>query len=111
MTSFNLTQEDYFYKIPVIKKAMELNGDLNLFASAGSAPTWMLNWLQYLKKDYYEVWANYLKFFLDAYQENGIDFWGLSTGYEPIGGSQDNHLKWNPNDMVRSVLYLVVQIV
>lgn len=42
MTTFNLTQEDFLYKIPLIKKASQYShGKLQLFSTPWSAPGWM----------------------------------------------------------------------
>lgn len=42
MNNFNLTQEDFTYKIPFIKRAQQLsNNKLKLFATPWSAPGWM----------------------------------------------------------------------
>lgn len=35
---------------------------------------------------YYQTWAKYYVKFLDAYKNEGIDVWGLTTGNEPING-------------------------
>lgn len=37
----------------------------------------------FLKEDLYQVWANYFVKFLDAYKEEGVTFWGITTGNEP----------------------------
>ena len=38
---FSLAPEDYKYKIPYIRRAIELNPDVRFFSSAWSAPSWM----------------------------------------------------------------------
>ena len=38
---FALVEEDYKYKIPYAKKALELNPDVKFFSASWSAPTWM----------------------------------------------------------------------
>lgn len=101
---FSLTQEDHQLKIPLIKKAREMSGEpVLLFGSAWSAPAWMktnnrLNGRGWLKGDtqgkYYRTWANYYVKFLQAYQKESIDFWGLTTGNEPINGFM-SHFAFN----------------
>lgn len=39
-----------------------------------------------LKREFYQVWANYFLKFLDAYKKEGITFWGITTGNEPNTG-------------------------
>ncbi|XP_056630143.1 lysosomal acid glucosylceramidase-like [Diorhabda sublineata] len=87
---FNLTQDDYDYKIPVIQKAQELTkGELKLFGAAWIAPDWMktvpgvLARNSFIKEEMYQSWADYVKKFLDFYKKEGISFWGVSTGNEP----------------------------
>ena len=93
---FSLMKEDFSLKIPFIKRAQSLSTEeLLLYASAWSAPAWMktnnaLNGRGFLKGNatgpYYEAWAKYYVKFLDAYKKEGIKFWGLTTGNEPING-------------------------
>ncbi|KAK5643509.1 hypothetical protein RI129_007354 [Pyrocoelia pectoralis] len=105
---FNLTSDDFHYKIPLIKFARELSkGKLKLFASAWTAPNWMKNNGKYtgpdsLKFEMYQTWANYFLKFLSAYALHGIQFWGLTTGNEPSTGlsnSQINSVGWFPKLM------------
>ncbi|KZC06829.1 Glucosylceramidase [Dufourea novaeangliae] len=86
---FSLAKDDYDYKIPYIRKALEFNPELKLVSAAWSPPTWMktndkINGFGFLKKEYYQLYANYILKFLDEYKKNGIDIWAISTGNEPI---------------------------
>lgn len=105
LTNFSLASEDYEYKIPFIKEALNLAHNLKLFASSRAAPSWMTDSRSRIQDKYFATWANYHKKFLDAYSNEGIPFWGLSTGYEPVAGLFEdvnpNHLKWNPRILVR----------
>lgn len=61
---------------------------LRFFASAWTAPKWVktnndYSGLGFLKDDMYQVWANYFVKFLDAYKNEGIEFWGITTQNEP----------------------------
>ena len=41
----------------------------------------------WLRKNYYQAWADYHLKFLEAYSSEGIDgIWAISTGNEPING-------------------------
>ncbi|KAG7153639.1 lysosomal acid glucosylceramidase-like [Homarus americanus] len=105
---FNLTFEDYDYKIPVIKRAKELSPELKLFGSPWSPPAWMktngmFNQSGTLIKEYWQPWANYIVKFLDAYEAEGVELWGLTPQNEPMGGFQaDWHINvcgWTSLDM------------
>ncbi|CAD6198137.1 unnamed protein product [Caenorhabditis auriculariae] len=98
---FNLTAEDFLYKIPFISKAIQLTNDsLNLFASPWSAPGWMKpsghmkgggSLLGDPSGPYYVSWANYFVKFFEAYHAQGIDFWGLTVQNEPMSGADPNY--------------------
>nr|XP_031838819.1 lysosomal acid glucosylceramidase-like [Nomia melanderi] len=105
---FQLTYEDYEYKIPFIKKARELNPTTKLLSAAWTAPTWMktngkYNGYGFLEKKYYQLYADYLLKFLDAYKENGLDMWAITTGNEPTNAYRLhfplNTMGWTPQTM------------
>ncbi|XP_078050529.1 putative glucosylceramidase 3 isoform X2 [Augochlora pura] len=89
LEKFSLAEEDYDYKIPYLQKALELQPDLKLFASAWTAPPWMktndkVNGFGFLKSEYYSLYVDYLLKFLESYKAEDIDIWGISTGNEPL---------------------------
>ncbi|GJQ78571.1 hypothetical protein Trydic_g11681 [Trypoxylus dichotomus] len=106
LSAFALQSEDFFYKIPLIKQAQHLmNGKLQFIASAWTAPSWMkTNGLQDgsgdLDTGYWQLWVNYFIRFLDSYKEQGIEFWGLTTGNEPslslFSSNKINSVGWAP---------------
>jgi len=97
LKNFKLTVEDLKYKIPAIKRAKDtLEKDLRLFASPWSSPWWMKTnkKMQHPGKlignvsgKYYKTWANYFVKFLQEYEKNGVNFWGLTVENEPNAGS------------------------
>ncbi|XP_003402889.2 lysosomal acid glucosylceramidase isoform X1 [Bombus terrestris] len=108
LQNFSLAQEDYDYKIPYLRKAIELNPDVKFFSAAWSAPPWMktndrINGFGFLRKDRYQVYANYIVKFLDAYKSNGIDVWAVSTGNEPLNAyvpfDRLNTMGWTPDTL------------
>lgn len=108
LEKFSLTLEDYKYKIPFIQKALELRSDLLMISTPWSAPTWMktndkINGLGFLKEEYYNLYVDYLLKFLDAYQQNGIDIWAMTTGNEPVVAyiplALMNSMAWTPNTL------------
>lgn len=121
-TDFNLTHwklqpEDFKYKIPIIKLALEKSSAVSnsthgvkLFGSPWSAPAWMkttgkLNGGKLLGvpgSGYYDAWAQYFVKFFTAYRQHGIDFWGLTVQNEPTDGSMPffpfNAMGWSATD-------------
>uniref|UniRef100_A0A914VCT6 Glucosylceramidase n=2 Tax=Plectus sambesii TaxID=2011161 RepID=A0A914VCT6_9BILA len=100
LQNFSLTTEDYQYKIPYIKRAMALTGgDLKLFASPWSAPGWMKT-NGHMKGGgklkgfpggiYDHTWAQYFVRYLEEYNKNGINFWGMTMQNEPTTGIDVN---------------------
>jgi len=81
---------DLKYRIPFIRKAVDkTGGELKLFASPWSPPAWMKtnnNMLRggVLKPEYRKAWADYYIKFFEAYQQEGISFWGLTVQNEPL---------------------------
>jgi glucosylceramidase len=89
LKSFDIAH-DKKYKLPFIKKAIEIaGGKLNLFASPWSPPAWMKtnnNMLQggKLRPEYNDSWANYFARFIKAYEAEGVPVWGVSVQNEPM---------------------------
>lgn len=58
----------------------------------------------YIKSNMYQSWANYHLKFLDAYKNDGISFWGITTGNEPslalVPFIKINSVAWNAPQMV-----------
>nr|CAD7573562.1 unnamed protein product [Timema californicum] len=110
---FNLTEEDYTLKIPLIKRAQELSPiPIRLFSSPWSAPDWMKDIndttkASRLDEQYYEVYANYYVSFLDAYAEQNVEFWGLTPQNEPDHGLEYgffNSMGWYPSEMLEWIV-------
>jgi glucosylceramidase len=81
---------DKQFRIPFIKKAMETaGGKLTLFASPWSPPAFMKDNNDMLhggrlKPEFYQSWANYYTKFIKAYQQEGINIWGITVQNEPM---------------------------
>lgn len=94
--------------LPMIKEALVIKNaqkdkELNIIASAWTAPSWMKdiedwyipgsdenNWQGTggeLKKEYIPVYADYITRYLEAYRSEGIDIWGLTPVNEPHGNN------------------------
>ncbi|XP_076293926.1 lysosomal acid glucosylceramidase-like isoform X2 [Lasioglossum baleicum] len=113
LEDFALQLEDHKYKIPYAIRARILNPTTTFFASAWSAPGWMktngvFEQFGYLKEEYYQVWANYLAKFADAYKAHGLEMWAITTGNEPtiafhINTSNVITMGWTPDTMAEWV--------
>nr|CAD7432852.1 unnamed protein product [Timema monikensis] len=89
---FDLIDNDYQLKVPIIKRASELRGEtIKLFATPWSAPWWMkingtTKGIAHLDEQYYQPWANYFLKYFDAFARQNISFWGLNPQNEPSQG-------------------------
>ena len=110
LSFFNLTDEDYLYKIPVIKTALNVSKrHINFFGSPWSSPAWMKTNNNMTGKGsikgqpggvYFKAWALYFLRFIQEYQKNGVKIWGLTAQNEPSDGLIDDFafqcLGWTP---------------
>nr|CAD7439084.1 unnamed protein product [Timema bartmani] len=89
---FDLIDNDYQFKVPIIKRASELRGEtIKLFATPWSAPWWMkingtTKGIAHLDEQYYQPWANYFLKYFDAFARQNISFWGVNPQNEPSQG-------------------------
>ncbi|XP_011064043.1 PREDICTED: glucosylceramidase-like [Acromyrmex echinatior] len=107
LSHFGLVEEDD-YKIKYlhnIKKIMSNPDEFRILTTAWSAPAWMkssksITW-GILKSEYYQLYADYIVKFFDAYKERGINIWGITPGNEPLNGFIPfftfNSMGWTPN--------------
>lgn len=62
-----------------------------------------------MKPEYYQLYADYIRKFFDAYKERGIDIWGITPGNEPLDGLLPffpfNAMLWTPSDEARWSAY------
>jgi glucosylceramidase len=81
---------DKRFKIPMIKKAMNLiKDDLVFYASPWSPPAFMKSNNHMLKggkllPEFNQSWANYYVKFINAYEKEGIPVWGITIQNEPM---------------------------
>ncbi|XP_012528783.1 lysosomal acid glucosylceramidase isoform X2 [Monomorium pharaonis] len=110
LSHFKLVEEDD-YKIGYlhdIKSIMPNPDSLKILTTSWSAPPWMkvtnsITWGEIfgaLKREYYQLYADYIKKFFDAYKERGIHIWGMTPGNEPFDGFIPfftfNAMAWTP---------------
>lgn len=94
LSSFNKLDPRDELKVKHLKEIRNItqNTDIKLLGAAWSSPRWMKSnndWagFNYLKEEYYELWATYHVRFLELMRKAGIEFWSISTGNEPTNGN------------------------
>jgi len=101
-------QDETFDLLPMIREALAVKAaqeeqQFRIVASAWTAPPWMKDIEDWyikgtpennyqgtggaLKDEYVSTYADYLVMYLDAYQAEGIDIWGMTPVNEPHGNS------------------------
>jgi glucosylceramidase len=80
--------------IPMIKDAMAISEDgFKIISSPWTAPPWMKDNNSYvggkLLPEYYDTWALFFSKYLEAYQNEGIDIWGITVENEPLGNGNN----------------------
>ncbi len=128
-TEYPGIRDESFDLLPMIKEALAIkqaqqDKNLRIIASAWTAPPWMKdietwfirgapenNWQGTggaLKEQYVATYADYLVRYLDAYQAEGVDIWGLTPVNEPHGnGGHWESMHFSPgtqNDFVKKHL-------
>lgn len=95
--------------IPIIKAAAEVS-KLWLFASPWSPPMYMKSNGKikggHLKKEFYPLWADYIKRFITAYRENGVKINGVTIQNEPRHHQQWESCLYSPSEESEFIGYL-----
>ncbi len=122
-------RDESYDLLPMIHEALAIKAsqqekDLQIIASAWTAPPWMKDnddWYirgtaendwhgtgGVLKPQYETTYADYLVKYLDAYRDEGVDIWGLTPVNEPHGNSgQWESMHFTPetqNDFIKNHL-------
>ncbi|PSN49700.1 putative glucosylceramidase 4 [Blattella germanica] len=91
LSRFSLASEDHKYKLPYLKY-IKLLSNPKVITAPWSPPTWMVEsrngtvGFTRLKDQYYQVMAEYFVNSLQAFKNEGIDVWGVSSQNEPGDG-------------------------
>ncbi|OWP62052.1 glycosyl hydrolase [Hymenobacter amundsenii] len=89
LKSFSI-DHDRKYRLPFIKQCLAAaGGQLTMHVSPWSPPAWMKtnnSMLQggQLKPEFRQPWADYYVKFIQAYEQEGVPIWGLTTQNEPM---------------------------
>ncbi len=103
-------QEDKDDIIPMIKDAMALSKDgFKIIASPWTAPPWMKDNKKWvggtLLPKYYDTWALFFSKYINAYQAEGIDIWGITVENEPLGNDSNwESMHFTPDKMTNFVV-------
>ncbi|MYL32004.1 glucosylceramidase [Pontibacillus yanchengensis] len=88
LATFDISR-DHKWVLPLLKDAMKVKGDtIPLLASPWSPPAWMktnqdMNNGGQLLPEYQQTWAKYYATFIQEYQREGLEIWGVSVQNEP----------------------------
>jgi len=102
-------QEDKDDIIPMIKDAMKVSKDgFKILSSPWTASPWMKDnndWVGgKLLPKYYDTWALFFSKYVEAYQKEGIDIWGVTVENEPLGnGNNWESMHYTPDEMTNFV--------
>ncbi|SNR74924.1 glycoside hydrolase family 30 protein [Lutibacter flavus] len=89
LTTFSI-EKDKEFRIPMIKKAMDLiKNDVVFYASPWSPPSFMKGKKDMLQggkllPEFYQSWATYYTKFIKAYEAEGMPVWGVTIQNEPM---------------------------
>jgi len=93
LSNFTELDQRDLLKLSILKEIETQTGvKIKLLGTAWSPPRWMKTngkWtgLSALKSEYYETWADYHVRFLTLMKKQNVNFWGITTGNEPMNGT------------------------
>ncbi|MGI6141874.1 MAG: glycoside hydrolase family 30 protein [Caldicoprobacterales bacterium] len=99
------TERDEKLLIPYIKRAKSYAGELKLFASPWSPPTWMknppvYNWGKLVwTKENLTSYANYFVKFVQAYEKHGIEIEQIHVQNEPVANQKFPSCMWTGEEL------------
>lgn len=91
--------------IPMIKDALRISKEgFKIIASPWTAPPWMKDNNDWrggkLLPEYREAWALYFSKYINAYQKEGINIWGVTVENEPLGNDKNwESMHFTPEEM------------
>jgi glucosylceramidase len=108
LNSFSI-EHDKNDLIPMIKGAMQFSKDgFKIIASPWTAPPWMKDNNDWrggkLLPEYNQTWALYFEKYIRAYQNEGINIWGVTVENEPLGNDKNwESMHFTPGEMTAFV--------
>ena len=100
LSTFSI-DSDRIYILPVLKRALAYNKDINILASPWSPPAWMKTNNSLLrggelKREYYPVMANYVIKYLQAYKREGVNITYITPQNEPNYSAPYESCRYTP---------------
>ncbi|MDH6358841.1 glycoside hydrolase family 30 beta sandwich domain-containing protein [Parabacteroides sp. PF5-9] len=106
--NFGLTSEETEYVIPILKRILEINPDINIMGSPWTSPRWMKvnnlkdmqpfnSWTSgQLNPTYYADYASYFVKWIQAFEQEGIRIYSVTPQNEPLnhGNSASLFMGW-----------------
>jgi len=87
LTHFTISHDEVDI-IPLLQKALEINPEIKLMASPWSAPGWMKTSGSMiageLKREYYQVYADYFVRYIQAFESHGLLTYAVTPQNEPL---------------------------
>lgn len=99
-------------QIALTKQAMEINPDIKLFLAPWSAPLWMKTKYDFntagsmtkLRRDCYDVYADYLVKCIQSYEEQGLPVYAFSVQNEPLIVTDWPSMYWECDELASFVV-------
>lgn len=94
-------------QIALTKEAMEVNPNIKLFLAPWSPPLWMKTSYEWntdkgevkLRRDCYDVYADYLVKSIELYEEQGIPVFSITPQNEPFSANGWPSMNWDWEDL------------
>ena len=117
--NFALTDEETKYIIPVMKEILAINPDVKVITAPWTAPRWMKvenltdrtphnEWTSgHLNPEHYGDYAEYFVKWIKAFQDNGIQIYGMTPQNEPLNrrNSASMFMGWDEaRDFIKNAL-------
>lgn len=99
-------------QIALTKQAMEINPDIKLFLAPWTAPRWMktvYDWntvptITKLRRDCYDVYADYLVKCIQGYEEQGVPVYAFSVQNEPLIVTDWPSMYWEWDELANFII-------
>lgn len=117
--NFALTSEETDYIIPVLQQILAINPNLKVMGTPWSCPKWMKvddintkgaynSWIGgYLNPDFYQDYALYFVYWIQAFERAGIPIESVTVENEPLnwGNSMSLYMPWQQErEFIRTAL-------
>ena len=94
-------------QVALTKEAMEINPDIKVFLAPWTAPLWMKTKYEFntakamtkLRRDCYDVYADYLVKCIQGYEEQGVPVYAFSVQNEPLIVTDWPSMYWDSDEL------------